>query len=171
MRQSPAAAYLCCLCMIKIFTLLKRTEAFRDFSLFFTIFNSRVCLLGSLAGQYPLFMCLPFLVAGGAVCSWHLWSTSSVLVPPLCRYSVHQHPGQNYTPASPPLGQLSASTNKSNHIYLALKTDNLQAHVSKYINQEVMRYTVYTVLMQLVHLRRESKVYLCLLSSLFGVLY
>lgn len=62
--------------------------------------------------HFQLYMCLLSLAVGGAVCFWHLWSTDSVLVPPLCRYSAHQHPGLSCTPASLPLGRLSARTNK-----------------------------------------------------------
>ncbi len=49
--------------------------------------------------------------AGGAVCLWHLWSTDSVQVPPLCRYNAHLHPELSCTPATPPLAGWSAHGN------------------------------------------------------------
>lgn len=49
--------------------------------------------------------------AGGAVCLWHLWSTDSVQVPPLCRYNAHLHPELSCTPATPPLAGWSAYRN------------------------------------------------------------
>lgn len=48
-------------------------------------------------------VCTPSPVAGGAVCLWHLWSTDSVQVPPLCRHNAHLHPEQSCTPATLPL--------------------------------------------------------------------
>ena len=54
---------------------------------------------------------IPSPGAGGAVCLWHLWSTDSVQVPPLCRYNAHLHPELSCTPATPPLAGWSAYRN------------------------------------------------------------
>lgn len=92
--------------------LLRSRKAFYPFIFIFSFFIY-ICLSAYVCSKYTKaikYAHLPSLVADGAACSWHLWSTDSVLAPPPCRCNAHQRPGPSCKPASPPLVQQSAST-------------------------------------------------------------
>lgn len=82
--------------------------------------------------------------AGGAVCLWHLWSTDSVQVPPLCRCSAHLHPELSCTPATPPLAGWSAYRNTGTVVNTkptCLQTDTLNKYNADDVTVMKLRHT------------------------------